>query len=292
MRAFEAASRHLSFKRAAEELNVTPAAISQQVRQLEDYFGIRLFDRNPRALTLTGVGALALPLLAAGMSNILAACQAMQNAASKDYVVITAPPSFALKWLVPRLETFRNVHEKIEVRIDARDELTDFKNGWADIGIRYGTGKYTDLHVEPLFDDSYFPVCSPKLIDAHGKAFEPDDLQRYSLLHVDWPALQSAAPNWAMWLHAARTTHPDAHTGHRFTSEMMALDAAISGFGIALVSSRIAELDIEAGRVRRLFSDLAPLKSGFRYYLVRPNDTKPRDEVMQVCDWLRIESTT
>lgn len=290
LRAFETTSRHMSFKKAAEELNVTPAAISQQVRQLEDYFGIRLFDRNPRALALTRVGELAMPLLTAGMNNISGACDAMQTGGTKDYVVVTAPPSSSMKWLFPRLKDFREVHPEIEVRIDARDEVTDFKNGWADIGIRYGTGKYSDLHVEPLFDDAYFPVCSAQLVERHGQPLQLADLKHHRLLHVDWPALASAAPNWEMWLQAAKIAHPDAETGHRFTSEMMALDAAISGFGIALVSSRIAGIDMEAGRLVRLFADQPPIRTGFRYYLVRPNDTTPGKDVVQFCDWLREKS--
>lgn len=214
----------------------------------------------------------------------------MQNAGTKDYVVVTAPPSFSMKWLVPRLENFQEAHPEIEVRIDARDELTDFKNGWADVGIRYGTGKYSDLHVEPLFDDAYFPVCSAQLVERHGRRpLKLADLKHHRLLHVDWPALASAAPNWQMWLQAAKISHPDAHTGHRFTSEMMALDAAISGFGIALVSSRIAAIDMAAGRLVRVFADQAPIRTGFRYYLVRPNDTKPRKDVVQ---FLRLAGET
>ncbi|MBX4893612.1 MULTISPECIES: transcriptional regulator GcvA [Rhizobium] len=290
LRAFETVSRHMSFKKAAEELNVTPAAISQQVRQLEDYFEIRLFDRNPRALALTRVGELAVPLLAAGMNNISGACDAMQNARPKDYIVVTAPPSFSMKWLVPRLEDFRQAHPEVEVRIDARDDLVDLKKGSADVGIRYGTGKYSDLQVEKLFQDVYFPVSSAKLFQTNGRALKLADLKHHRLLHVDWPALASAAPNWQMWLKAANISHPDAFQGHRFPSEMMALDAAISGFGIALVSSKIAAIDIEAGRLVRLFSDQAPIQTGFQYYFVRLNDTKPRKEVATFCNWLRANS--
>ncbi|WP_162901366.1 LysR family transcriptional regulator [Breoghania sp. L-A4] len=128
LRAFEAAARHMSFKNAAEELNVTPAAISQQMRQLEDYYEVRLFDRSPRGLTFTRVGMLAAPLLTAAMSTMESACDAMKNHGKKDVLVVTAPPSFSMKWLIPRLEDFRERHPDIEIRIDAR--RADGLQGW------------------------------------------------------------------------------------------------------------------------------------------------------------------
>nr|WP_248304756.1 LysR substrate-binding domain-containing protein [Breoghania sp. L-A4] len=145
------------------------------------------------------------------------------------------------------------------------------------------------MHVEPLVEDVYFPVCSPKLLEPRGGPLRPEDLRRHRLLHVDWPALASTAPSWEMWLRAAHIEHPDADTGHRFTSEMMALDAAIAGVGVALVSSAIADIDIRAGRLVTPFADNAMIRTGFRYHLVLPSDRKPSGDISLFCDWLRTE---
>lgn len=290
LRSFESSTRHRSFKKAAEELNVSPAAISQQIRQLEEYYDTKLFVRQSRSIELTRIGKLAAPLVQMGFKSITEACSAIESDRNKEALVVTVPPSFCVKWLVPRLERFQDRHPDIEVRIDARDELVNFNAGLADIGVRYGDGNYPDLHVEPLIRDAYWPVCSPQLLEKTGGLNHLSQIAHYRLLHVDWPALSWEAPSWDMWLKAAKTTHPDLEKGHRFANEMMALEAAVSGFGLALVSQANAEIDLADGRLVKVLENIRPTNRQFQYYLVRVKADPPPESVALFCDWLREES--
>ena len=290
LRSFETAARHCSFKKAADELNVTPSAISQQIRQLEEYYDIRLFVRRPRSLELTRVGGLAAPLLQRGLESITEACNAIESDRNKEVLVVTVPPSFCAKWLIPRLGRFHDRHPHIEVRIDARDDLVDLNTGWADVGVRYGDGNYPDLHVEPLIRDVYCPVCSPKLLERTGGLDHLSQITQYRLLHVDWPPLSWEAPSWDMWLKATNTSHPDLEKGHRFSNEMMALDAAISGIGVALTSRANAAIALADGRLVKVLENIQPIKAQFQYYLVRSKTDSPPQSIARFCAWLHAES--
>ena len=290
LRSFESAARHCSFKKAAEELNVSPAAISQQIRQLEEYYDTRLFARQPRSIELTRIGKLAAPLVQIGFKSITEACSAIESDRNKEALVVTVPPSFCVKWLIPRLERFQERHPDIEVRIDARDELVNISAGLADVGVRYGDGDYPDLHVEPLIPDAYWPVCSPQLLERVGGLDHPSRIVNFRLLHVNWPALSWEAPSWDMWLRAAKTVHPDLEKGHRFANEMMAQDAAVSGLGLALASQANAAIDLAEGRLVKVLENIRPTHRQFQYYLVRVKVDPPPESVALFCDWLREES--
>ena len=289
LRSFESAARHCSFKKAAEELHVTPAAISQQIRQLEAYYGTKLFTRQPGSIGLTRIGKLTAPLVQMGFKSLTEACCAIESDRNKEALVVTVPPSFCIKWLVPRLDRFQDRHPGIEVRIDARDELVNFNAGLADVGVRYGDGNYPDLHVEPLVRDAYWPVCSPQLLQRTGGLDHPSQIVHYRLLHVDWPALSWEAPSWDMWLKAAKTHHPDLEKGHRFANEMMAQDAAVSGLGLALASQANAAIDLADGRLVRVLENIQPANRQFQYYLVRAKAVPPPESAALFCDWLREE---
>lgn len=288
LRAFEAAARHLSFTKAAEELNVTPAAVSHQIKALEDYCGLPLFRRMTRALLLTDQGQAALPALQEGF-DLLAAATAQLSRPQEDHVLtVSAAPSIAGKWLVTRLERFRMKHSDIDVRLDAANHLTDFERDGVDLVIRYGGGKYPGLHVEPLFQTDVIPVCSPALLDGPRPLREPADLAEHTLLHVSWSSQDVTWPVWRMWLLAAGVDGVDAERGPRFNDLGLVMQTAIAGHGVALVPIVLAADDLAAGRLVRPFELSVPVDFG--YYIVCPKHRMKEPKVSAFAAWLREEA--
>jgi LysR family glycine cleavage system transcriptional activator len=288
LRAFEAAARHLSFTRAAEELHVTPAAISHQIKGLEDYFGAPLFRRLTRALLLTDEGQRALPLLRDGFDRLAEASARLSAPADDTLLTVSAAPSIAAKWLVTRLERFRIAHPDIDVRLDTTDRLTDFTRDAVDLAIRYGSGRYPDLHVEPLFGTTVFPVCSPALAAGPPPLQSPEDLARHTLLHVDWAAQDETWPNWKMWLLAAGATDIDATRGPRFNDVAMSTQTAVDGHGIALTSDILAADDLAAGKLVRPFE--LSVSMDFGYFIVCPKENAGNRKVAAFRAWLLSEA--
>ena len=284
LRAFEAAARHLSFTKAAGELSVTPAAVSHQVKALEDYFGIQLFRRLTRALLLTDAGQMALPALRDGFDKLAEASERLRAHDARGMLTVSVSPSFAAKWLVPRLDDFRAQHPDIDVRLDASDTIVDLARGEADLSIRYGPGGYRDLRVDLLFAAEVFPVCAPGLCDGPRPLREPADLRRHTLLHVDWSEQGETWPGWRMWLLAAGAEGVDATRGPRFSQESMAVQSAVDGHGVALTSSALVTDDIAAGRLIRPFDLSLPLDFG--YYLLCPEATVEHPKVAAFRDWI------
>ncbi len=194
LRAFEAAARYLSFKKAAEELHVTPAAVSHQVRTLEEYCGAQLFHRLARALRLTEAGQAALPLLREGFDKLAEAADAMRAEERAGILTVSVAPTFGAKWLIPRLERFRAMHPEFDVRIDATDALVTFTGNGVDVALRYGRGTYRNLRSECLMPEVAFPVCSPRLQERGVPLSRPEDLRHHTLLHVQWRTEDDAAP--------------------------------------------------------------------------------------------------
>lgn len=289
LRAFEAAARHLSFKRAAEELRVTPAAISQQVRTLEEYCGNALFRRLTRALRLTEAGEAALPALREGFDKLAEAAAAMRAERRVGILTVSVPPSFGAKWLVPRLERFRTAHPELDVRIDATDALTSFAEDGVDVALRYGRGVYRGLVAERLMGEVAFPVASPELIERGPPLKRPEDLRRHTLLHVQWRSDDEAAPNWRMWLRAAGVEGVDVERGPRFSLESMAIEAAIEGQGVALVSGTLVAADLAAGRLVRPFPPSVCEATAFAYYLAYPEAKAGDARVTAFRDWVLAE---
>lgn len=291
LRAFETAARHLSFTRAAEELHVTPAAVSQQVKALEEYLGVKLFRRLTRALLLTDAGQTVLPVLQDGFDKLAEAGKLLRNSQDAHLLTVSVPPSFGAKWLVPRLDRFRRTCTEYDVRIDATDVLVDFRQDSADIALRYGRGDYKGLVAEPLLSESVTPVCSPQLARGEHPLIRPEDLRHHTLLHIEWRMLNEATPNWRMWLRAAGLQDVvDADRGPRFNLDDMAVQAAIEGQGVALASGALVENDIENGRLIRPFPDAVHQRTHFGYYVVYPASHLDRPKVKAFRDWLMGEA--
>lgn len=290
LRAFEAAARHLSFAKAADELNVTPAAVSQQVKGLEAFYGVTLFRRVTRALELTDVGQAALPALRDGFDKLAEGASRISTHQSNSMLTVSVTPSFGAKWLVPRLERFASAHPEFDVRIDATEALTNFGADDVDVAIRYGAGIYDDLYSECMMADAAFPVCSPSILNGPRPLRTPNDLRHHTLLHVQWKTLSELQPNWRMWLKAAGIEDIDVSRGPRFSYEGLSLQAAIEGMGVALDLQSLAGDDLRAGRLVRPFPPAASDESHFCYFFVCPPANLELDKVLAFKDWAMCEA--
>jgi LysR family glycine cleavage system transcriptional activator len=288
LRAFEAAARHMSFSKAADELHVTPAAISHQVHALEDDLGVRLFHRMNRAIELTASAQILLPGLSEAFIAIESSVRRLRAHNDTGTLTVTSSPSFAAKWLVLRLHRFQEQHPDIDVRISATDEVVDLTKGDFDVAIRYGCGKYPGLDIELLFTNEVFPACSPQLLTTGPPLRIPADLPRHTLIHDRAVERDALVPTWQMWLKAAGVKEAPAAAGMTFNNIHLALDAAIAGHGIVLAYSNIAAADLTAGRLVRLFSLALP--DQFAYYLVTAPEALERPKVRAFRNWLRQEA--
>ena len=286
LRAFEAAARHLSFTKAAEELFVTQAAISHQVKALEAALDLQLFRRLNRRLMLTDAGQLYLPALTGAFDAIDTATTRLRADENAGRLVVSVANSLAAKWLLPRLPRFRERHPEIEVEISAADRLVDFGRDHVDMAIRYGLGRYPGLRVDPLMKDTNFPVCSPALLAGPLPLREPGDLRRHSLLHDDVRTIE--APDWPKWLAAAGVTGAWTDRGPRYSHSSLVLQAAIDGQGVALGRSTLVALDLEAGRLVRPFGPALP--SSYACYVVSPPATAERPKIKAFREWLLDEA--
>lgn len=290
MRAFEAAARHRSFTAAAKELNVTPAAVSHQVKGLEEYVGVRLFRRQTRGLALTEAGAGALPDVADGLDAFARALTGLREDEAERPLTVSAAPSFASRWLVPRLEDFRQHANGTEIRLDTSERLSDFAADDVDLAIRYGPGHYTGVHVEHLAAQAVFPVCSPWLLE-HGPALrEPADLAGHTLIHVDWARAGLTAPDWGSWLETAGAPDVDAGGGPHFNQQSMAIQAAVAGHGVALGSAILVADDLAARRLVRPFEHA--LMEPNAYHLVCPHAAAQTRRFRLFRDWIFAEMGT
>jgi len=286
LRAFEAAARHLSFKMAADELHVTPAAISHHVKTLEATLGVQLFHRLTRALRLTEAGQAALPALTAGFDRLRDAADQMRAYGDRGLLTLSVSPSFASLWLVPRLDRFHACHPEIEIRIDGTDRLVDVARGEADVAIRYGSGDYKGVVVDRLFGQRNTPVCSPMLASGDAPLKHPGDLRHHNLIHVEW---KDAEASWRMWLLAAGLRDIDPTRGLRFTQESMAVQAALEGQGVALVGDRLVADHVAAGRLVCPFASELRTPLTFSYYLLTSQRSSLQPKVAAFRNWLMKE---
>ncbi|HVO02266.1 MAG TPA: transcriptional regulator GcvA [Candidatus Cybelea sp.] len=289
LKVFWAAARHGSFVKAAGELHVTASAVSLQVRQLEDELGTKLFERTARGLALTASGQRVLPDVASAFERLQQSFAAFNDADQVgSTLTVSAAPSFATKWLLPRLNRFLAAHPEIEVSLKATVELADFERSEADLGIRYGRGNYPGLVTELLMREMMFPICSPDLLagKAAGRS-TAEFLNAATLLHDDSATQSDALPGWKMWLRAAGIETVDWRKGPHFDQSAFAIEAAASGLGVALAPAVLVEDDIASGRLVRL--DGAELREPFSYYLVYPSDRSERSAVKSFRQWLFAE---
>lgn len=287
LRAFEAAGRHMSFTRAAQELNVTPAAVSHQIKALEEHLGVRLFRRLNRSLLLTDAGQLCLPGVRDAFEALAEAVARVPQAESRGIITVSCPPAFATKWLVPRVERFSAAHPDLDVRVAASLGLVDFMREEVDIAVRFGGGEYPGMRVDRLLSESVVPMCSPRLLD-DGKALrEPADLANVVLLHDDSLVRNPSAPDWRMWLKAAGADNVDATPGPHFSQSDHAMQAAIDGAGVVLGRFSLAAADLADRRLVVPFDLTLPV--AFSYYVVCPEEIADRPRIAAFRRWLLAE---
>lgn len=280
LRAFETSGRTLNFRLAAEEMALTQGAVAQQVRYLEDVLQVRLFERLPRGLALTSGGQAYHAAVTRALDIIAQATDTLTAQAAT--VTISTTPSFASKWLLPRLSAFSALHPAIEVRLMAAERLATFGNDGVDLSIRHGTPPFDRmLHTDLLFPVTLFAVCSPDLLQGATPLRQPADLASHVLLH-------DGHDQWRPFL-AALLGEPgfDTHKGPRFNQSALAIDAAIAGQGVALGDEPLVEGAIAAGKLVRPFAFSMPSSAG--YYILRPaKNTSQAAETMR--EWLLAES--
>jgi len=287
LRAFEAAARHLNFSRAADELTVTPGAVSQQIQNLEDYVGAPLFKRTPKGLLLTDAAQTALPALREAFDRLAEAASLLTAAVDGRRLTLTAPPSFAAKWLVPRLGAFEQAHPQVDVWLSAAIELVDLTAGEVDVAIRYGSGRYPGLEVRRLIGETVIPLISPDLVKDQPLD-KPEDLRNHVLLHDGSPDLDDSCPDWSMWLAARGLRGIDGMRGPRFNQSSLVIEAAANSRGVALAKRTLAQSDLDAGRL------IAPLQIAtavdFAYYLVHPKAKGRLPQVKAFIGWIEAEA--
>ena len=284
LRVFEAIARHLSFARAADELHVTPAALSHQIRALEEQLGLELFFRRTRAIERTDAGRLIYQGVHAGFESVRNAVGQLARARDGNVLVISATPGLVAKWLMPRLWRFLHAHPDIDARVSATLNVADFSGDGVDVAIRLSKGDHPDLHVEKLFDDSMLPLCAPRLVEQGLRS--PADLPRFPLIHYDIAMSMRAPPLWADWF-AIAGVQGDATRGLKVNVADHALDAAVAGAGVSLSFKLISSDDVHAGRLVCPFGPELPLASG--YHFVCPKGQEKQANVRAFRDWLFAE---
>lgn len=288
LRAFDAVARHMSFAKAAGELGVTPAAVSQQIKLLEDYLGFELFRRAKRAIFLTDAAQLMLPEVREGFDLVASGLSRARTQRVRRHLVVSITPSVAAKWLVPRLERFTTQHPAIDIRLHSTMRFVDFSREDVDIAVRFGSGSWPRLEVIPLMNEEVFPVCSPKLLKGAHALRTVGDLRYHTLIHDNSMPLGSASPQWAGWLEAAGGPAIDATHGLHFNASMLAIQAAIDGQGVALGRGVLVQEDLAARRLVKPFDLTFPLR--FAYYIVHPRKPQVDATVQAFKRWLLAEA--
>lgn len=290
LRAFEAAARHLSFREAADELGVTPTAISHQIRILEEICGQPLFRRRPRPLELTSAGERLFPVIRSGFDMFASAIASASPRVSQTRLRVTSPNALASRWLVPRLSNWRETYPKIPLEIIGTDAVLNLRAGEADIAIRYARRMPLDLSGKEIFRDAFFPVCSPALLTKAGRRIErAADLLDYPLIHFDWMNRDRDAPTWSRWLAAARSIDPDIPETNKawdlsFKEELHAIDAVVAGEGIAILSDIVVGRELKSGVLVKAHDLSLP---GYGFYVVHVPHHPEQLSIEAFSAWLR-----
>ena len=282
LRAFEAAGRHVSFVRAAEELHVTAAAISQQIKLLEETLGRELFRRGAQ-LALTDAALEALPLITDAFDRLERGTERLRAGRDDGPLVVSLPPSFAARWLIPRLQRFEAAHPEMELRLSATTRLVSFDVEGVDVAIRYGNGRYPGLHAERLRAEFLVAVAAPLL--AEGLT-TPASLINAVLLHNQAMSWDSTFPDWPTWLRDAGVTPAQPLKIRQFGDAALVMEAALAGLGVALVWRTLIEEDLATGRLRALFPALPVVNA---YHLVCPHKNLHKPAVSAFRTWIKAE---
>lgn len=288
VRYFDCAARHLSFTKAADELAVTHSAISHQIKALEEWLGILLFERGARSLTLTEAGRRYLPPVRAAFQQLAEASADLRLLPGGGPLTVSALPSLTSKWLVPRLHDFQARHPEIEVRISATDRLDPVGEGDVDVGIRYGRGQWPGIESELLLQDEVFPVCSPKLLEGPKPLKTPADLVHFNLISdTDWRRAQFDF--WPRWLTAAGAPTLELKTRLTFNYTNLLIQAAIDGLGVGLGNMMLAGDDLRKGHLVRPFRESVVLDTG--YYVIYGKGGLKQAKVKAFRDWVFAQMT-
>lgn len=298
LRVFECAARHLSFRRAANELSITPGAVSQQIKRLEHLLGVKLFVRHNRGLSLTDEARAGLPAVTDGLAQLVESVRLIRGAETQVSLTVWMAPSFAARWLVPRLHRFQAAHPEIDLTISASRNLIDskafaggitadsFRRDNVDLAIRFGKGDYPGCRVDKLFAVAAMPLCSPRLLDGERPLSCPHDLRLHTLLHDDTD--YEGRPDWATWLAAAGVEDVDTKRGIHYNHADLALTAAAEGQGVVLSLLALAAEDIAAGRLVVPFDLALPLE--YAYYLITVEDRADDTSIALFRDWIVAET--
>ncbi len=284
LRAFEVATRHTTFTAAAEELCITQSAVSHQLKNLEELWGLQLFQRG-KPLSLTPAGAALAPLVREFFSKLETTLSDLREQKGRVRLRVNTTYSFALKWLLPRLPALARLHPEILVSLESTDKAIHFASTDADVAIRFGHGNYPALHTEFMFREQLFPVASPALLQRFGTPDKPAELLRYPLLTRDGADL---VPKWDAWFKRVGVNTDVLHESVRFADTNMTIEAALLGQGIALARSGHVEKEIGDGSLVRLFD--IPFPSPAAYYFVCPLGTETQPHIVKFRSWLLAES--
>jgi LysR family glycine cleavage system transcriptional activator len=292
LQAFEAAGRHLSFTRAANELHLTPAAISHQIKEFEDQLGVELFHRTSRTMRLTEAGEILHMAAIEALTGLTRAVSRAQKVArGSSLLKVTADAQFAAKWLMRRVESFRKAHPDIELRFDISYEVRDLEHEDVDVAIRFGTGKYPRLCADRLFENVIIPVCSPRLLKSGPPLKEPRDLFKHTLAHIEWSRRGVTWPNWRMWMAAAGIDDFDDSRTIVFGTSTDVLQAAIDGDAVALADFTLVANDLSEGRLVRPFQLGIKMAPEFAYFLVYPESMADDPRIIAFRTWITDEAS-
>ena len=283
LRAFEASARQLSFTRAAEELFVTQAAISHQIKALEEHLGIKLFMRKNRSLLLTEEGQSYYLDIKDIFTSLYEATERLLSRGSKGAITVSSQASFAIQWLVPRLTTFNALHADIDVRIKAVDQAENSLTEDVDVAIYYGRGKWPNIHADKLHTEYLIPVCSPLLLQENSFSSKPallgfEDLAEHTLLH------DTSRKDWKRWFKQVGMKGGNVNHGPIFSHSAMVLQAALHGQGVALAYSVLAKPDIDSGRLVCPFNDVLVSKNS--YFIVCRESQKDNGKIAAFRQWM------
>ncbi len=287
LRAFEAAARHLSFTRAGDELCVTPSAVSHQVKTLEEHLGMALFLREAKSLMLTSAGRSYLPAVQQAFQVLIDATQQLHGQ-FKSILRVDIPPTFAAKWLIPRMDRFVKEYPEIDIHVSTVSGALNFAHDEFDLAIRYGRGNYSNLHSELCLAVEVFPVCSPALINGDRPLRVPADLKHHTLLHDGSTYADGSNPHWSSWLQHAGVPDVDAARGLSFSPSHLVINAAIDGLGVALAKNSWVAEDLELGRLVRPFDISLQVDSA--YYMVFPKERAEDMHIATFVDWMHREA--
>ncbi|RVA29813.1 transcriptional regulator GcvA [Mesorhizobium sp. M7A.F.Ca.US.001.01.1.1] len=287
LRTLEAAARHLNFTRAADELGLTPAAVSHQIKEIEDQLGLVLFTRTSRTIRLTEAGTVLFDASADALDLLgRAVSRAQKLTRGTALLKVTLDAQFASKWLMRRVDDFRKRHPDIELRFDIAYEVRDFELDDIDVGIRFGAGKYPGLRTHRLFDNILIPVCSPSLLTSGPPLREPRDLFNHTLAHIEWSRQGVTWPNWRMWMAAAGINDFDDSRTVVFGNSTDAVQAALDGNAVALADFAMVANDLSQGRLVQPFELGLRVAPEFAYFLVYPENTAEDPRIVAFREWM------